>query len=146
MMDTGLAVTEVEINQILAGSPFAAIYKFKLQSLGKGECILRMPFQESLERPGGIVAGWALMAVADVSTWLAIMTLIGKDSLTVTTDLNTKFLSSAIREEVECTARILKTGKGLIYGVAECRRCSGKLLTHHTVTYVRVSDRARSSV
>ena len=36
-----------------------------------------------------------------------------------------------------CTARILKLGRRLIYGVVECVDSSGRLLTHSTVTYVR---------
>jgi hypothetical protein len=28
-------------------------------------------------------------------------------------------------------------GKRLIYGIAECADKKGKLLTHHTITYIR---------
>jgi acyl-coenzyme A thioesterase PaaI-like protein len=43
--------------------------------------------------------------------WLAIMTLLGKDAMTVTTELKTTFLKSAKREDVKCTAKILTLGK-----------------------------------
>ena len=132
-MESRLVVTEEELKQVLSESAFARIYNFKLQSFGSGKCTLLMPFQEDLERPGGIVAGSIFMTAADVAMWLAIMTLLGKDSLTVTTELKTSFLSSAKQEDVKCTAKILKLGKSLIYGVAECSNMADKLLTHHDV-------------
>lgn len=58
--------------------------------------------------------------------------------MSVTTEMTTNFLSSARREDVRCTARVLKLGKSLIYGVAECTNDAGKRLTHHTITYVRL--------
>ena len=56
----------------------------------------------------------------------------------MTAELNTAFLNAARRETVYCTARVLKLGKRVIYGVAECHDRAGKLFTHHTVTYARV--------
>lgn len=138
-MKTGLAVTEKELEQVLSESAFARIYNFKLQSVASGECTLIIPFQKDLERPGGIVAGSIFMTAADVAMWLSIMTLLGKNSLTVTTELKTAFLGSAKQEDVKCTAKILKLGKSLIYGIAECSDIAGKLLTHHTITYIRKS-------
>jgi len=136
-MKTPLTVTEEELSRILRASSFAKVYGFKLESFASGECTLVIPFRPDFERPGGIVAGPIFMAAADVAMWMAIMTHLGKDALTVTTELNTSFLSPAKEEDVHCTARVLKLGKTLIYGVAECRGLTGKLLTHHTITYIR---------
>ncbi len=139
-MSTELAVTAEELRQVLSTSAFARIYNFKLHSLASGECTLEMPFQEAIERPGGMVSGSVFMTAADVAMWLAIMTRLGKDALTVTAEMKTAFLNSARQEDVRCTAKILKLGKSLIYGVAECRNGAGKLLTHHTITYVRLDQ------
>ena len=139
-MVTKLAVTEEELIQVLSGSAFSRIYNFELCSFGSGECTLLAPFQDSNERPGGIVAGPVFMTAADVTMWLAIMTLLGKDAMTVTTELKTTFLNSARQEDVKCSAKILKLGKSLIYGVAECSNMAGKLLTHHTITYIRIGE------
>ncbi|HSS20408.1 MAG TPA: PaaI family thioesterase [Pyrinomonadaceae bacterium] len=137
-METDLAVTEEELVQVLSSSAFGKIYNLKLHSVGVGELMLLMPFQESIERPGGVIAGSVYMTAADVAMWLAIMTLLGKDAITVTTTLNTTFLNSAKQVDVKCAAKILKLGKSLIYGVAECRDMAGRLLTHHTITYMRI--------
>lgn len=133
-----LAVTREELSQILSGSPFARIYDLKLDSFADGECTLIMPFQESLERPGGIVSGSVMMTAADAAMWLAIMTRLGKDAMTVTSGMTSAFLSSARREDVHCRARVLRIGKKLVYGVAECEAARGALLSHHTLTYARL--------
>ena len=95
-----------------------------------------MPFRRALERPGGTVNGPAFMAAADCAMWLAIKRHIGLEHDAVTSELNTAFLNAARRETVYCTARVLKLGKRIIYGTAECHDRRGKLFTHHTVTYV----------
>ena len=137
-MIESVAVTSDELNEILSSSPFARIYDLKLDSFASGECTLVMPFQESLERPGGIVSGSVLMTAADAAMWLAIMTGLGKDVMTVTSGMTTAFLSSAKREDVRCTARVLRLGRKLVYGVADCKTEAGSLVSHHTITYIRL--------
>jgi len=138
MADSCVAVTRDELGQILSDSPFARIYGLRLDSFAGGQCCLIMPFQESLERPGGIVSGSVLMTAADAAMWLAIMTRLGKNVMTVTSGMTSAFLSSAKQEDVRCTARVLKLGKKLVYGVAECESDRGALLSHHTLTYARL--------
>lgn len=53
--------------------------------------------------------------------------------------MKTNFLGSAGRDGFHCTAKMLKLGRRLIFGVAECVDSNGRLLTNHTVTYIRVS-------
>src|SRR5881409_2327575 len=77
------------------------------------------------------------MAAADVAMWLAILTRLGAGDGSVTASLNTAFLGAARKESFSCTARVLKLGRRLIHGVAECVTADGRLLTHHTVTYMR---------
>ena len=77
------------------------------------------------------------MAAADVAMWLAIKTRLGLTDGSVTVEMKTNFLAAAKNEDFSCTAHILKCGQRLIYGVAECLSEDGKLLTHHTLTYMR---------
>jgi uncharacterized protein (TIGR00369 family) len=141
-----LAVTEQELAQLLAEVPFTRSYGFRLQSIGEGECSLSVPFQPAFERPGGMVSGQVFMAAADVAMWLAIMTRLGKSDGAVTAELKTNFLKGAKQEDFICRARILKLGRRLIYGVAECVTQDGKLLTHHTITYIRADAKRDATV
>lgn len=134
-----LVVTEAELQRILDDVAFTRSYGFRLQAIGDGECTLEVPFRTDFERPGGIVSGQVFMAAADVAMWLAIMTRLGATDGSVTAGMTSAFLGAARREPFRCTARILKLGGRLVYGVAESVGAGGRLLAHHSLTYARAA-------
>ena len=71
---------------------------------------------------------------------VAIKTKLGIGDDSVTVEMKTNFLYSARKQSFRCTARVLKLGRQLVYGSAECLNDQGKLLTHHTLTYIRVQQ------
>jgi acyl-coenzyme A thioesterase PaaI-like protein len=127
-----------DLQRVLEDTPFLQPYGFRVESAAPGECALRIPFLRSLERPGGIISGMMLMGAADVALWLAIMTLRGVAERWVTADMKTAFLRGARDEDIVCAARILKPGKRMMYGTAECQGADGRLVAHHVLTYSRV--------
>jgi uncharacterized protein (TIGR00369 family) len=130
--------SKAALQKLLGRSRFVSSYGLRLVSISDIECTIAMPFRRALERPGGTVNGPAFMAAADCAMWLAIKRHIGIEHDAVTSELNTAFLNAARRETVYCTARVLKLGKRIIYGTAECHDRRGKLFTHHSVTYARI--------
>lgn len=134
-----LVVTEAELQRILDDVAFTRSYGFRLQAIGDGECTLEVPFRTDFERPGGIVSGQVFMAAADVAMWLAIMTRLGATDGSVTAGMTSAFLGAARREPFRCTARIVKLGRRLVYGVAESVGAGGRLLAHHSLTYARAA-------
>ncbi|HZN51257.1 MAG TPA: PaaI family thioesterase [Methylomirabilota bacterium] len=132
-----LAATEAELQRVLDQVAFARAYGFRLHAIAPGQCTLDVPFQLLFERPGGIVGGQVFMAAADVAMWLAIMTRLGADDGSVTSTMTSAFLDAARHEPFRCTARVVKLGRRLVYGVAESVSGEGRLLTHHTLTYAR---------
>ncbi|PYM72345.1 MAG: PaaI family thioesterase [Candidatus Rokuibacteriota bacterium] len=132
-----LAATEAELRHLLAEVPFTRAYGFRLHAIAPGQCTLDVPFQPLFERPGGIVGGQVFMAAADVAMWLAIMTRLGSSDGSVTAAMTSAFLDAARHESFRCTARVVKLGRRLVYGVAESVSGSGRLLTHHSLTYAR---------
>lgn len=135
---TDLSPSVAELNTLLAGAAFLDAYGFTVQACAPGECSLRVPFSEQFERPGGVVSGLAIMGAADVAMWLAIMTRRGMEEIWVTSDMKTAFLRSGRREDLLCTARILKLGNRTAYGTAETLGGSSGLLAHHVLTYHKV--------
>lgn len=135
-----LACSADELEQLLNEVAFTRNFGFILHGIANGECSLDVPFQEAFERPGGIVSGQVFMAAADVAMWLAIKTRLGLADSSVTAEMKTNFLGGAKRTGFRCTAKVLKFGRRLIYGVAECADENGRLLTHHTVTYIRLEQ------
>jgi acyl-coenzyme A thioesterase PaaI-like protein len=132
-----LAATEAELRDILEEVAFTRSYGFRLHAIDEGQCTLDVPFQAAFERPGGIVSGQVLMAAADVAMWLAIMTRLGAHDGSVTVGMTSAFLGAARRESFRCTARIVKLGGRLVYGVAESVGAGGRLRAHHSLTYAR---------
>jgi uncharacterized protein (TIGR00369 family) len=132
-----LACSEEELERLLSETAFSRNFAFRLNGIGNGECSIIVPFQEAFERPGGIVSGQVFMAAADVAMWLAIKTKLGLADSSVTAEMKTNFLGAARKEEFRCMAKVLKLGRRLIYGTAECVDGNGRLLTHSTVTYIR---------
>jgi uncharacterized protein (TIGR00369 family) len=130
------AITRDEIEQLLTQAVFLHPYGCELHAFADGECTLAVPFRREFLRPGEIVGGPVFMAAADVAMWLAIATQIGAVQNCVTVEMKTNFLSAA-REDFLCTARVMKLGKRIVYGTAECASRSGKLFAHHTLTYIR---------
>ena len=70
-------------------------------------------------RPGGTVSGPAMFTVADCAFYMAVLGMIGREALTVTSNLNITFLRKPQAEtDLICTARILKLGRRLASGDA----------------------------
>ncbi|MGH7709010.1 MAG: PaaI family thioesterase [Vulcanimicrobiaceae bacterium] len=119
---------------MLATTNFTA-FGFRLVSAADGAACLHVPALPSNMRPGGIVAGYILIAAADVAVWLAIKTLFGIGDNSVTVDLHTAFLAST-SSDVVCEARIVRSGRRIVTGVATCSDDT-RQLAQHTVTYAR---------
>ena len=135
---TDLRTSITELNALLARTSFVSAYGFVVQACAPGECVIKVPFSEHFERPGGLVSGVAVMGAADVAVWLAIMTLRGTEETWVTSDMKTAFLRSGRQEDIVCTARILKIGNRSAYGTVDTIGSSSGLLAHHVLTYVKV--------
>ena len=133
------AASIADLQQLLDGESFVETWQFRVVDADGDQCTVALPNRPALERPGGIVNGPALVAAADVAMWLAIKSRLGMAHDALTSDLNTVFLSPAKTKVVYCTARILKAGTRRFFGTAECHDNAGKVFTHHTLTYVRVS-------
>jgi uncharacterized protein (TIGR00369 family) len=124
-----------ELNSLLSRHEFTRRYGFQVVAAGDGACELLVPYLPEHDRPGGIVSGQVYMHAADVAFWLAVKTRLGVGEEYVTSSMTTAFLGSARAEPFTCRARVIKAGRRLIYGDAECV-AGERPLTHHTLTYV----------
>jgi acyl-coenzyme A thioesterase PaaI-like protein len=134
---SSLPVTVEDLQGLLShDTAFTKAYAFVVAAIAPGSCTLDVPHLPHFERPGGIVAGQVYMTAADVAMWLAIKTLRGLDDPSVTSHMETQFLKSAREEGFLCRAVVLNLGRRTAFGTAECRADDGRLLAHHTLTYV----------
>ena len=84
-----------QLQALLDRSRFLRPYGFRVVVANKEKCTLELPHRASLERPGGIINGPALMAAADCAMWLAIKANIGIEQDALTSELDTAFLAPA---------------------------------------------------
>lgn len=110
-------ITVPEFQQLIDEHlPLIELFGIRIESLGDGRASMQMAFTPSLMRPGGTVAGPALMALADVTLYAVVLSLVGKVELAVTTNLNIHFLRKPRPADVHADGRILKLGKRLAVG------------------------------
>src|SRR5262245_27838714 len=93
--------------------PLAAQFGFRVDKIERGRVLARVPFRQSLTRPGGTIAGPVLMGLADYAMYAVVMSVIGPLHGTVTTNLNINFLRRPGPVDVIADGRVLKVGKRL---------------------------------
>src|SRR6202789_1446322 len=103
-----LACKVEDLQQLLNDVAFTRNFGFVLHQIAEGECSIDVPFQQTFERPGGIVSGQVYMTAADVAMWLAIKTRLGLSDSSVTAEMKSNFLAGLKQQEFRCTAKILK--------------------------------------
>ncbi|MEI6573698.1 MAG: PaaI family thioesterase [Alphaproteobacteria bacterium] len=109
---------------------------FSVTEIGAGTCRMRMACHESQLRPGGTISGPAMMQLADVSIWVALLGAIGAVPLAVTTNLSINFLRKPEPRALISTCRMMKIGKSLAVGEASLTsEGSDDVLAHAVATY-----------
>lgn len=132
-------ITAEDIQEICEQSlPWARMMGFEIVDIGKGTCRVRLPQSDQFLRPGGTVSGPALMSLADYAMYVAVLSMIGRVELAVTTNLNCNFLRRPKPGAVMADCRLIKLGKRLAYGEAslytEGDEAEGPV-AHVTATY-----------
>ncbi|HVP59311.1 MAG TPA: PaaI family thioesterase [Myxococcaceae bacterium] len=134
----GEALIDLDAAQrMIDSSPFGRWWGYRVEELGPGRARLLLPFQPHFERPGAVLQGGCAMTLADVSFWIAGMTVIGEDPTAVTLQMSSSFLRPATLGDIRSEARILRAGRRILYGEALVMDPRGNLLTHHVLTYMR---------
>jgi uncharacterized protein (TIGR00369 family) len=100
------------LNEVFPG----AMDAFTIESVEPYAARVRMPFNPARLRPGGTISGPALMTLADTSMWIALLGMIGRVPLSVTSHLDIDFLRKPAPRDVLGHARLLKLGKRLAVG------------------------------
>ncbi len=130
-------ITKTEIFDIVAESlPVAASLSPKIDKLKAGQATVRMPYKPDFVRPGGTISGPTMMALADFTMYVVVLSLIGRVELAVTTNLNINFLRKPAPKDLIADGRILKLGKRLaVMEVAIYSKGEREPVAHVTGTY-----------
>lgn len=78
---------------------------------------MRTPIRAKHLRPGGTVSGPTMFALADVSVYAAVLAMIGREALTVTTNVSLDFMRKPRADaDLIGKCRLLKLGRLLAVG------------------------------
>lgn len=90
---------------------------YSIQSVSAMEITVRLNVAERHQRPGGTVSGPAMFALADVSVYLAILSMIGPKALAVTTNTSIDFMRKPqAGKNLLAVAKLNKLGRVLAVG------------------------------
>ena len=113
-METRL--TAAEVAEFL-GEVFPQIEgEASIEAVGPMTARMRLNVAERHLRPGNTVSGPAMFMLADVTFYVAVLAMIGREPLTVTTTLTINFLRKPPLSDLIGEARILKLGRTLATG------------------------------
>jgi len=138
-MSPGISVADAD--DVLRRSPFGSWWGFETIAVDTGTATLRLPARPHHYRPAGVLQGGCCMTLADVTFWIALMTVHGVDDPAVTLEMKTNFLAAATGD-LTCTARLVSNGHTVAFGTAETVDAGSRIIAHHTLTYLRPSKRA----
>jgi uncharacterized protein (TIGR00369 family) len=131
-----LALTAPEITDFLNEVFPGAMEAFVIEDVAPNAARVRMVFQPYRLRPGGTISGPSLMTLADTTMWVALLGMIGRVPLSVTSHLDIDFLRKPEPRDVIGEARLLKLGKRLavgdvlMYSDGDSRPCARASVTY----------------
>src|ERR1700749_2628077 len=82
---------------------------------------VRIAYHSGQLRPGGTLSGPTMMALADTAAYALVLSAIGFEPLSVTTNLSINFLRKPAQKDLIGEARMLKLGKSLAICDVEIR-------------------------
>ena len=91
--------------------------EFTIDALDEMRIRMRLNVGERHLRPGGTVSGPSIFALADVSVYLAVMAMIGREALAVTTSCSIDFMRMPeAGTDLSAECRLLQLGRVLAVG------------------------------
>jgi len=102
-----------------------------------GDVVLVLPVTPRHVHAGGVLCGQTLMAAADTAMVLAVTSQLGAFRPMTTVQLQTSFLRPVPGDagQVQVQARVLRTGRSLVFGEVHITTPQGDLAAHATTTY-----------
>lgn len=112
-------MTEADLTAFLAREFPQVAGDFAVERVTEEGVDMRLKVDARHLRPGGTVSGPSMFALADVSVYLAILSRIGPEALTVTTNATLDFMRKpAACADLIAMCRILKLGR--VLAVCDC--------------------------
>jgi len=124
-------------------SHYLKLLDLKLESVGEGRAVMRMPFRDEITNGTGAVHGGAITSLCDTCFYMALASIYGEEQETTTASLHVAFLAPALPpHDLLAEAHVLKAGRRIVYG--EVSVTSGqKLIAHATLNFLNTNTPPR---
>ena len=130
---------------IRANMDLGVAFDFRVESISWGYARLVLAASDRHLRPGATISGPTLFTLADTALYAAVLSCVGNEPLTVTTDMTIHFLRRAPRGELIAEARVLKAGRQLLHGDIVIRSAQREgVVCHATGSYAKPPGPTRS--
>ncbi len=124
--------------------PLAAAWGVRVLEAGGGEARLRLDPMPVLLRPGPTLSGPALMGLADMAMWAALLAISEGRDRSLTSSLSVQFLRPVGVGAVLAHARLIKPRGRSLYGeVRLLRAADEEIVAHVTSGWVAVDAAPR---
>jgi uncharacterized protein (TIGR00369 family) len=118
MIERPVLLTAQEIRAFLAEVFPQVNEDFAIEAIGPMTARVRLLVSDRHLRPGGTISGPSMFLLADCAFYIAVLAMIGREALTVTTSGAINFMRKPAPADLVCEARILKLGRTLAVGDA----------------------------
>ena len=131
-----MTVTELQALYAEVFSTWVRELDLEVRATTPDSVTLVLPVHARHVHAGGVMCGQTLMAAADTALVLAISHKLGGFRPQTTVQLQTSFLRPVGKDvaEVLVEARILKSGRSLVFGEVTLRLPDGQVAAHATST------------
>lgn len=117
-------------------SHFVELLDLKLESVGHGKAVMRMPYRSQISNGTGAVHGGAIVSLCDTVFYLALASIFGPDQDTTTVALQCNFLAPALPpHDLVGSATVLRAGRRIVYGEVLVHSAE-KLVAHATLNFL----------
>ena len=97
---------------------------------------LRLPQNDQLARPGGMLCGQAMMSAADTAMVVALIHHFGELKPCTTVQMSTSFMRPLSNQDALVEARLVRVGKTMAFGEIDIRGADdGKSVCRSSIAY-----------
>ncbi|HRW38347.1 MAG TPA: PaaI family thioesterase [Aquihabitans sp.] len=100
-----------ELNEFLAAAFPGTDLPMRVTGADDAGVVVEQPYDDRQLRPGGTISGPTLMTLADTVAYVAVVSQIGPEFLTVTSNLSIDFLRKPPAAGLRATGEVLKLGR-----------------------------------
>jgi uncharacterized protein (TIGR00369 family) len=101
---------------VAATMPIDPRFRWRVLELHHGLASVRLDYDDAFVRPGGTISGPTLFTLADLTLWAAVLSVVGMQPLTVTTQMSIHFLRRPPPSPLVARCEVLRAGRRLVHG------------------------------